>query len=443
MRTLLGPLVTLLCIGCSGGGGAPTDGGAGGGGTGGGSAVDAGLLPESYDAVGYAVTVQAGKVMVVGSGGLSASPKLPDTFALRANTDLTLDPTFATQGYTNVDFDGGTDGLMSFTSDGLFAAIPDGDKLVATGFARGIVTATAGALIIMRFNADGSLDTTFNTRGYALYDLNPMSHSDNAGAGYSIAKRADGKYVFAGGFENGVTRGRDLFAYRINADGTTDSTFTPTPYHFGGQEYANDIVLQGNNTVLGGGEAFTICRLTDTGTLDLSFGTMGSVKSSGGTMQKLLARSDGKLLGIGTRSVSSSITALKLFQVSADGAPDTAFGPMGVKEIENDAMGMGPAGEIRGAAFAADGSLYVYTNNLGGSRIYKVRADGTLDTTWGTGGSKPTGFRINILSIITSQPRGANALTISGNDAWVTGSTLVEFSPSRTEARFGLTKIGL
>lgn len=433
MRSLLSLFAVVVLAGCPGVGMLPDGGDVPDGGDE--PTVDAGILPRSHNATGYALTVQSGKVVAVGSGG-DGSERMPDVFVARVNADLTLDPTFASRGFTHVDFDGGTNGLMSFTTDGLLAVMADGDKIVATGFARGIPTVPAGAPIIARFNADGSLDTTFNTRGYALFDFNPMSNSENAAAGYAIAKRADGKYVFAGGLDNGPTRGRDMFAYRLNADGTVDGTFTPQALNFGGSESANDLVVQGNNLVLGGGDDFTICRVGDDGMLDMSFGTMGSVKSSGGTMYKLLERSGGRLLGIGTRSAGSNDVRLKLFQTDMNGAPDTAFGPMGVKEIS------GISGEIRGAALLGDGSLIVYMNTLEGSRLYKITATGDLDTSWGTNGSKPTGLRISLLNLITT-PRGSNALVISGSEAIVTGFTLIDLSPGNPTARFAIAKVGL
>lgn len=438
MRSIVSLFTVSLLLACPGGG-MSTDGGELDGG--GEPPVDAGLLPANYSAVGYAVTLQGSKVVAVGIGGRVDDERSPDLFATRLNADLTLDGTFATRGFVSVDLDGGVNGLASFVEDGLYGVIADGDKAVATGYARGVTATPGGAAIIVRFAADGSLDTSFNTRGYALYDFNPMSHIDNLAAGYAVGKRADGKYVFAGGFDNG-SRGRDMFAYRLNADGTTDGTFTPMPLHFGGSESANDLVLQGNNVVLGGGEDFPLCRLGNDGMLDLTFGAMGSVKSSGGTMLKLLERPDGRLLAIGNRTIDSNTSALKLFQVTANGAPDTAFGAMGVVEVMS-ANGMGPAGDIRGAALLANGSLVVLSHNLAGSRLYKLTASGALDTTWGEAGSKPSGLNINILGLITAQPRGSNALTVSGSDAFITGTTLVDVSPGNPRARFALVKVGL
>jgi len=433
-------LLVLLLIGCSGGGGMMTDGGGGGGGSGGGSgAVDAGPLPLDYDAVGLAITVQGGKVVVVGAGGRDDDAKLPNWFLARLNTDGTLDPTLATRGYVDYDFDGGSTGAPTTTDDGATAVLADGDKIVAAGWARGIPTVQAGSIAVARFNADGTIDTTFGGgAGYALFDFNPMSVTANVGSAYTLAKRADGKYVLAGGFDNG-TRSSDMFAYRLNADGTVDGTFTPTPLHNGSSEIANDVVVQGNNVVLGGGTNFASCRLTDTGALDMSYGVMGWSTSSGGTSYKLLARGDGRLLSVGLRSLPMDRAALKLYQTSADGVADATFGMMGVVELGG--MNMGPEGEIRGAALAADGSLYVLTNSLRGSNVVKVKADGTLDTAWAAGGEKPSGFKINILSLLTSVPRGANALTLDGTTVWVTGATLVQLSPGSSTTRFAINKV--
>ena len=93
---------------------------------------------------------------------------------------------------------------------------------------------------IMRFNADGTLDTGFNP------DLG-LQPSFQAYQANSIALQADGKIIIAGDFLSvgGVTRNR---AARLNADGTLDPSFNPNL-----DDTANAASIQADGKILIGG----------------------------------------------------------------------------------------------------------------------------------------------------------------------------------------------
>lgn len=89
---------------------------------------------------------------------------------------------------------------------------PDGKILVGGGF---ISYNGTQRLRIVRINANGSLDATFNP-------------GTGASGGFvsAIALQGDGKIVIGGGFTsyNGVARSKIA---RLNADGSLDTTFNP------------------------------------------------------------------------------------------------------------------------------------------------------------------------------------------------------------------------
>src|SRR4051794_18912184 len=124
-----------------------------------------------------------------------------------------LDPTF-----------GGGDGIVSHPDAGIdafpfaLAAAPDG-KLVAVGFDPNRDRATD--FLAARFNADGTLDTSFGSRGYQTTDF-----GGGADSPVDVVVQADGKVVVAGNTRPASGVGHGLIAVaRYNTNGSLDPTF--------------------------------------------------------------------------------------------------------------------------------------------------------------------------------------------------------------------------
>ena len=115
---------------------------------------------------------------------------------------------------------------------------------------------------ITRFNADGSLDATFNAGGSGA----------NAAIDEAVLQ-PDGKLIIGGNFTvfNGTAINR---LARLNPDGTLDSTFTP------GANFANfiqEILIQPDGKIIaaaantGSSPSSRLFRLNADGTLDAGF----------------------------------------------------------------------------------------------------------------------------------------------------------------------------
>src|SRR5947199_1845 len=189
-------------------------------------------------------------------------------FALaRYNTDGSLDTTFGTGGKVVTAI--GTDG----TGASALVLQPDG-KLVAAG-----TTTTDGStydFTVVRYNTNGSLDTTFGTGGEVT---TPIGIGDNGVS--ALVRQSDGKLVAAG--YASVSGNFDLALVRYNTDGSLDSTFgtggkVTTPVGSAG-DYVNALVFQSDGKLVAAGntEASTrdvvVVRYNATGTLDTTFGT--------------------------------------------------------------------------------------------------------------------------------------------------------------------------
>src|SRR5262249_32253745 len=159
----------------------------------------------------HAVAVQPdGKIVVAGSATVSGTG---GDFALaRYNADGSLDTTFSGDGKVTTDFALGLDQVFGV------AIQPDG-KIVTAGSAY-IGTSTDRDFALARYNADGSLDTTFSGDGKMTTDFG--QREDEA---HGVAIQPDGKIVTAGSAHMDTNTSYDFAFARYDLDGSPDSSF--------------------------------------------------------------------------------------------------------------------------------------------------------------------------------------------------------------------------
>jgi uncharacterized delta-60 repeat protein len=215
----------------------------------------------------YDVVIQAdGKIIAAGGGDLG------EFGLVRYNADGTLDAAFGEDGKV----------VAAITPDFelLFgvALQPDG-KIVAVG-------STALDFVLARFNPDGSLDPTFG--GDGVVTTNFTSGQDYAKA---VVIQDDGKIVVAGDAGYCCEWTSSFGLARYNADGTLDTTFggdgKVITNFTDGDDAAGDVVIQANGKVVAvGGSGYqgpesptriALARYHPDGTLDASFGGDGKV----------------------------------------------------------------------------------------------------------------------------------------------------------------------
>src|SRR5262249_21068332 len=132
-----------------------------------------------------------------------------ESFAVvRYNLDGSLDKTFAGSGQVTTNLSSAPDVARDIVIQ------PDG-KILAAGWGGG--GATARDFAVVRYNADGTLDSSFGSKGTVPTDINNKA----ADAGEAMALQSDGKIVVAGmtGYAN------DLALVRYNANGSLDTSF--------------------------------------------------------------------------------------------------------------------------------------------------------------------------------------------------------------------------
>ena len=156
----------------------------------------------------YSVAVQDdGKLLVAGS---SFNGTDFDYAIVRYNTNGTLDTSFSGDGKLTTDFGGNHIGeSVTLQSDG---------KILVTGRSW---NGGSYDFAVARYNNDGTLDTSFGG-GAGIVTTAVAAGTDQ---GQSVTVQADGKIVVAGYSYNGSDN--DFALVRYNTDGTLDTTFDP------------------------------------------------------------------------------------------------------------------------------------------------------------------------------------------------------------------------
>src|SRR5439155_8159035 len=167
--------------------------------------------------IANAVAIQAdGKLVVVGQTYKNNDYSTEDFVVARYNTDGTLDTSFGRGGKVRTDFPG----LAAVPSAVVIQ--PDG-KIVVAGGAFPLFT-FAGDFKVVRYNPNGSLDTSFGSGGI----VTTIFPGDGSYA-FAVALQSDGKIIAAGtdfvDFNPGDMSDTDFALARYNSEGSLDTTF--------------------------------------------------------------------------------------------------------------------------------------------------------------------------------------------------------------------------
>ena len=339
------------------------------------------------------------------SNSRGTSPQLRVSFNF---TDLPPLPT--APGNTATTFDPGTGADSEVRAAAYY---PDGRYILGGSFTTYYGQTRSG---IVRVNADGTLDTSFD----------PGSGTN--GPVNALLLQADGRIVLGGDFTsvNGVARNG---LARLNADGSVDAAFdaqltglaggTTSAYYppmgvsrleaASGRpqkaargpipnaakssgfvtslstDASGNIVVGGSftGTVLGGIEAALLRVQNDSGQPDPAF---AAPAAPNGRVRATLALPNGKSVIGGEFTTVGGKAHPGIAQLNADGSVDDNFDPGGV-----GAQG----GAVNALALQADGSIVLggdFTSVAGASRarVARIKADGSLDASFdpGTGADK-------------------------------------------------------
>jgi len=293
--------------------------------------------------------------------------------------DGSLDTSFDTDGKVTTDISSGDD-------FGYDAAVQSDGKIVVVGEAN-------SDFAVVRYNADGSLDTSFDTDGIVTTDI---SGTDCA---YGVAIQSDGKIVVAG------IAGLDVAVVRYNTDGSLDTSFDTdgivTTDISGDYDFAHDVTIQSNGKIVVTGymtnisnEDIFVARYKTDGSLDQSFNGVGIVTTDFGSSKDDVAyavavHSDGDIVVAGYTS-GGSVDSIAVVRYDSLGALDNSFGSGGLVSTL-----VGSTCRAQGLAIQSDGKIVItgYADNLSRDFVLvRYKTDGSLDTSFDTDGIVTTDF---------------------------------------------------
>lgn len=352
-------------------------------------------------------------------------------FNVKAQSDF-LDPAFGNAGKV-ITAIGATGGEYANC-----IALQEDGKILAGGTSKG---ATANVFTIARYSKDGVLDASFGTGGIVTTAIGTLY---DGASGLAVQK--DGK-IIASGFTYNSTL--DYAVVRYNSDGTLDTSFgtngkTVVNLVTGSQDVVRSMVIQNDGKIVLAGyvqigssaRSFGVVRLTTEGVLDVTFGTAGiftytfdTVASTVSDAYGIALQNDGKLVVVGKYYNTSVGTFGGVIRLTESGSLDASFGTAGTVVIK-----MGDNINLTGIAIQSDQKIVAIgdVSNPGTSHdfaVVRLNTDGSLDSNFGTGGKVSTNFAVenDVPAAVVIQPNGK---IVVGGSAYP-GTTLLDFAIAR------------
>ncbi len=380
------------------------------------------IVPDPHYSLGHSFAIQSdGKIVMAGDVVRNSQQ---DEFALaRFNTNGTLDTSFGTNGVVIEMLGNNADSIKRVRIQ------PDGKILLAgTSYADG----STYNVMLVRYNSNGTLDTTFNSTGWLTYNVSGESE-EYAG---DIALQSDGKIVVAGHTTPSFGAPSNILVMRYNANGTLDTTFDGdgvlviTPAAGGG---AFQVIVLSDGKLLitgyrndGAKSNFLLMRLNSDGSTDTSFGTGGSTTTSVSSDPNYIfstdRQSDGKIVVAGSNYIA---------RYSADGILDTSFGTGGKTLVPTPY-------ETNFIRVTAGDKILVSSRG-----VYRFTANGVLDTHFNNSGFRGMGGMSLTCSSSAIDIQTDGKLLVGGHcGGSVSNFTVVRFQENRTKRILDFTGDG-
>jgi uncharacterized delta-60 repeat protein len=399
------------------------------------------LLDSSFGTGGKVFTNFASSTDVIHAIALQSDGKIvaagyarnaTDDFAVaRYNANGTLDTTFGTGGKVTTAFGSGADQAYGI------AIQPDG-KIVVTGQAR----MTTDDFAVARYDTNGTLDATFGTGGKVTTDIT----SGATDYGRTVAIQSDGKIVVAGSSRSTARKATFDFAIvRYNSNGSLDTTFDSdgklTVSITSNNDYANVILMQPDGKIVVGGKgevsknnyAFALLRVTSTGATDTSFPVTTDMSNRADEIFGLALQSDGKIV---TAGVGGAALDFAVARYTAAGALDTTFNTTG--KVITNVTTVAANDNARAVAIQSDGKIlvagYSVINGTEDFSIVRYTSAGALDTTFNNAAVAPLKPGVYATAVGTGSDQAfvlaltSSSTVLIGGSAIPTGSTTSDFA---------------
>lgn len=338
----------------------------------------------------FAMALQTDKKILV-AGGIGDDAM----YAIARFTDGGfIDSSFGTNGKTELNNINGTATAISI--------LPD-NKIITTG---GVVDSK---VITVKLKEDGAPDSLFGINGISIIDMGGFIVK------YALAVQDDGKIVIAGAISYNLELGFNMLLLRLNANGSLDKGFGSNGYIIDKKGYEltavkiqadGKIVTAGHQWRIGAGfrDQFVITRYNIDGSFDDGFGADGhaytDVTDGNDVPYSLAILDDNKIVVAGEVNYGFSghiPSYMAAVQYNTDGSLDNSFGENGIaKIIFNDTSSQASNLQVQ-----ADGKLILTGrayNSLqdgttaSGFALCRLKANGTIDSSFANNGREVTSF---------------------------------------------------
>jgi uncharacterized delta-60 repeat protein len=294
----------------------------------------------------------------------------------------------------------------------------DGKTLVS--YQASTAPTQTGALV--RYNVDGSLDTSWGTGGIAIF---PLEGRDTP---KRIFQLANGQILVLAALTQGPDINYSAYLYtqkpavlRFNTDGSLDTTFGTggvawilNPMYFAASmdvDPASGKIYVGGRDANGGPWQEMVARLNANGSLDTSYGTAGYVQLSWARRSMDIAfdpASGGLLLALNEQAFpvsNQNQIGLSVMRLLPSGAPDISFATGGTATYAVNNAGAGEGYYSTRIKLDPSSGKYLILGNMTPasgaapkSHFYLTRmnADGSLDAAFGSQGHVEGNDSVNL-----------------------------------------------
>lgn len=289
-------------------------------------------------------------------------------------------------------------------------------------------------VVIVRYNPDGGLDSSFGTAMEGAIPAGTLNISLGEGHDFAsaVAIQADGKIVVVGYHDEG--KSTDMFALRLNQDGSLDQSFGTSDdgteigvvnISIGdGDDVARDVAIQpdgkivivGDSVSVDGSTQLTVVRLRADGSIDEGFGQAENINLNGFALTKLgpgdevaeavALDAEGNIIVAGSHVAADGASNILVARYTASGVPDVTFGASSEEGISAGfvSISLGEGDDIaRDVEIQPDGKIVLVgestvSNDHSNAVIVRLNSDGTPDEAFGgEENGAPKGFVMSTL----------------------------------------------
>lgn len=288
--------------------------------------LDFGSTQENVEFIHY---LPENKILIGGYSNLSPNTT---SYVVRLELDGRVDTTFANHGILSFKYGRSTGILnMDLQEDGkyVFGCI-------------GVIDTLDVDFLVTRFWPDGTLDTSFNHKGWVYYDFMTRENIP-----FDMFVQKDHKIFLSGC--SGVYPKANFAFVRYNEDGSLDPTFgnmgSMQTDFAGNQDVAYSSIIQEDGSFYVSGTVrdsitnydFALAKYNSDGSLDPSFGNGGKLtydfKGPVDFGLYMKQQKDGKLLVCGENNILTK-NSFVVVRFNKDGSIDSKFGNNGMASLD-------------------------------------------------------------------------------------------------------------